>query len=193
MELEKQRKEIAYRAKSNPINIKNGRLKGYLVTNQTKQVLRIGAVRFENASTAISYGGIPLFGYKYHDNEINVQVYIPDRDFWPEIEIVNNNLSALIDGFWDIEFKSNFLKFRKKKGENFLSLDFRNDDVEINGNLLVDGNNFEFSPTSTNFPSIGLSGITIVTEIGGVAIALNDSNQMIRPNFAMARPFRSKP
>lgn len=53
---------------------------------------------------------------------------------------------AIIDDFWDIEFKSNYIKFRRKKGEVFLSLDFRKDDVEVRGRFELEGREYRFRP-----------------------------------------------
>ena len=103
-ELGKQSKKVSYAAKQTPFNIKHKRYKGYLVTNKENQALILGNTRFVGFTHAVSYFGIPLFGHRIVDNEIRLSCFIPNANFFPDVEVFENNISAMIDGFWDIEF-----------------------------------------------------------------------------------------
>lgn len=186
-ELGKQSKKVSYAAKQSPINIKNKRFKGYLVTNRQDQALMLGNTRFIGVENAVTFYEVPLFGHRIVDGEIRVNCFIPSDEFFPDIEVKNNNLAAMTDGFWDIEFKSNYVKFRRKKGEIFLSMDFRKDDVEISGRFSIAGRYFHFSPSRCDFGGRRIEGLTI--EGFGTGIAHGDGRtRLLRPNFAMRDP-----
>ncbi|MBV1865715.1 MAG: HNH endonuclease [Rhodobacteraceae bacterium] len=188
-ELGKQNRKLAYKAKQNPINIRQKRFKGYLVTNKENQNLILGNARFVGVTTAVSYFGIPLFGHSVVGSEIQVNCFIPDDQFFPELEIRRNHVAAMIDGFWDIEFKSNFIKFRKRKGSVFLSLDFRREDVEIRGRFIIDGKNFVFSPNRCDFGGARFENLTLQGNVGQAAIRHGRSDiRLLRENYAMANP-----
>ncbi len=188
-EIGKQRRDVAYNAKANPFNIRSKRFKGYLVTNKENQALVLGNTRFVGFSHAISYFGVPLFGHFVEDREIRINCFIPGEDFFPLIEVKGNNLEACIDGFWDIEFRSNFIKFRQKKGEIFLSLDFRGDDVEVRGRFDVDGQTYRFSPGMCDFGGARIENMTLQGSPGQTAIGHGGPiDRLLRPNYAMRSP-----
>lgn len=188
-ELAKQSRKAAYKAKRSPFNIRKKKFKGYLVTNKRDQALVIGNTRFVGFSHAISYFGVPLFGHHIQDGEIRLNCFIPNQHFFPDIEVVDNNLFALTDGFWDIEFKSNFVKFRRKKGEIFLSFDFRKDDLEVNGRFEIDGREYRFSPKRCDFGGPRIENLTLQGYPGATAILHGGQNvRLIRPNYAMRTP-----
>ncbi len=188
-ELGKQRKEVSYAAKRNPINIRHKKLQGYLVTNKENQALRLGNTRFVGFTHAVSYYGIPLFGHRIVNKEIRLNCFIPDEDFFPDIEVSDNNLSAMIGNFWDIEFKSNYVKFRRKKGEVFLELDFRGDDVTVRGRFDIEGREYRFSPNRCDFGGPRIEGITFQGFPGATAIGHGEAGvRLLKPNFAMRAP-----
>ncbi len=188
-ELGKQKRNVAYTAKQNPINIRYKRFKGYLVTSRDNQGILLGNSKFINVENAITYYEIPLFGHRIIDGEIRLKCFIPDANFFPEVEVHDNKIQAMIDGFWDIEFKQNYIKFRRKKGEVFLSMDFRKDDVEVNGAFLIGGEEYSFSPKHCEFGGQRFEGITIQGNGKGTGIAHGDGrNRLLRPNYAMVDP-----
>lgn len=187
-ELGDRSRKHAYRAKQNPINIRTGRVKGYLYTNKENQALVIGNTRFVGATHAVSYFGNPLFGYRIADSEIQINAFIPDDDLWPSIEVKRNEVTAAAGDFWDIEFKNLFVKFQRKKGENFLSIDMRKDDVEVRGHFTIHGNEFLFSPKRSDFGGPRIENLTLEMPNGGTAIAHGGNQRLLRPNFAMRVP-----
>jgi len=188
-ELGKQSKKVSYTAKQSPFNIRHKKYKGYLVTNKENQALLLGSTRFVGFTHAVSYYGVPLFGYQVVDGEIRLSCFIPREDFFPEIEVVENNLSAMIDGFWDIEFKSNYVKFRRKKGEVFLTLDFRKDDVEVRGRFEIAGREFIFSPSCCDFGGPRIKNATLHGQPGATAVGYGQNGlRLLRPNYGMRIP-----
>jgi len=189
----KMNKKHAYNAKHNPINIRNKRLGGYLRTNIEHQGLKLGASKFSNCRTALSYFGIPLFGHKIIDNEIQIDCFMPNRDFHPEITIKSNDVTAFINNFWDIEFKENFIKFRKKEGEVFLSMDFRKKDVEINGRFHIGLTEFRFSPKTFKIGNVEANdGLTIIgggPDLNQTAYAYGGSGRkLVLPKYGLKHP-----
>lgn len=188
-ELGKQRKDISYAAKQTPFNIKHKRFKGYLVTNKESQALLLGNLRFVGFTHAVSYFGVPLFGHQIVNSEIRLSCFIPNKDFFPEIEVVGNNLSAMMDDFWDIEFKSNYVKFRRKKGEVSLELDFRGDDLKVKGRFEIEGREYNFSPSRCDFGGPRIEDLTLQGNPGQVAIRHGaEGTRLLRPNYAMRIP-----
>lgn len=188
-ELGKQRKNVSYAAKQTPFNIKHKRFKGYLVTNKENQSLVLGNTRFVGFTHAISYFGVPLFGHQIVNTEIRLSCFIPNSDFFPEIEVAGNNISAMTDNFWDIDFKSNYVQFRRKKGEIYLELDFRGDDVMVNGRLEIKGREFTFSPNHCDFGGPRIENLTLQGNPGQTAIEHGQKGvRLLRPNYAMRVP-----
>jgi hypothetical protein len=188
-EIGKQNKKVAYAAKKTPFNIRHKRFKGYLVTNKENQAFVLGNTRFVGFSNAVSYFGVPLFGHSVEEGEIRVNCFIPDANFFPEIEVTANNIVAIIDDFWDIEFKSNYIKFRRKKGEVFLSLDFRKDDVEVRGRFELEGREYRFSPKRCDFGGARIENLTLSGHPGQTAIGHGHGDmKLLRPNYAMRTP-----
>lgn len=188
-EIGKQAAKVAYAAKANPINIRSKRFKGYLVTNKARQGLVLGNTRFVGFGCAVGFYGIPLFGHSIFDGEIRLNCLIPDVNLFPEVKVSENNIEALTSGFWDIDFKSNYVKFRRKKGEIFLEFDFRKDDVEIRGRFEMLGRKFEFSPTKSDFGGGRIEHLTLEGPPDATAIAHGDAGvRLLLPNYAMAVP-----
>ena len=179
-------KSKSYSAKKNPINLKNGRIKGYLGGHKAQKRLRIGGMTIGDCKSAISYSGISLFSYRLIDGEYSLNSFLPAPDFWPEIEIKENAVSAWTEDFWDIEFKTNWIKFRRAKGEIFLSIDFRGDNVEIDGNLELLGESLKFGKDETQIGTGTFSNIHI--ESCGIGLGLGPRGRLLPPNYAMAIP-----
>ena len=149
----------------------------------------LGNTRFVGFSNAVSYFGVPLFGYQIFDGEVRLSCFIPSKDFFPEIQVVENDLFAMLDGFWDIEFKSNYVKFRRKKGEVFLTLDFRGDDVEVNGRFEIGASEYIFSQNRCDFGGTRIENVTIEGNPGQTAIAHGvEGIRLLKPNYAMRIP-----
>ncbi|WP_390910619.1 HNH endonuclease [Pseudosulfitobacter sp. SM2401] len=194
-ELASQRSEVAYRYKKNPINIRKNRLKGYLFTKRKSQSLIIGSMRFTNMTSILTYGGNRIFGFDIKDEEIRLNLFIPNDKFNPLIEIKHNYVTSAVDDHWDIEFKPQWVKFRRKAGDVSLTVDFRQEDATISANFSILGQEFSFQKGkhldighsvlgNLNMEYIGEPNpASVVTALG-----LGPSGRILRPNFAMARP-----
>lgn len=176
----------AYEAKKNPINIRTGRIYGYLGGNKNQKSLRLGGITIENCRSAINYSGIDLFSYRFHEGEYTLNTYIPNEQFWPEVLIKSNNMAASIAGFWDIEFKTNWLKFRRRAGDVFLSIDFRGDEVELDGFLIIQGNEIRLKRSATSIGGGHFSNVHMKNSACGIRIGPPGLIQP--PNYAMMQP-----
>jgi hypothetical protein len=86
---------------------------------------------------------------------------------------------------WDIEFRANYLKIQKRAQANFFEIDLRGEAALINGAFSINGEDFKFSPESTN---IGGSSFSNCYMYGG-GIGIGDGKHRLHwPNFAMAEP-----
>lgn len=177
----------SYRLKKEPINKERGILNGLLGTDRAKPVFELGGNTFIDTPTVFAYFHVPIVRYRIENEQSLISVFIPDSEFWPEIEIVDNNMVASTGNFWDIEFSVNFLRFRKKKGQNFLTIDLRSDIAQVSGNLIIGGRDFTFSPTQCSFDSGQLSNVSIVGFQVGVAFG-GSRERLLLPNYAMAHP-----
>jgi hypothetical protein len=126
-------RQKSYDVKQNPINVRKGKIEGFLGGNKKQKALRIGGVTVSDCESALNFSGIVNFSFALEEEEFRLNVFIPDDCFWPEVEVKKNNLIANTAEFWDIEFKTNWEKFRRKQRDIFLEIDFRGDHVEIDG------------------------------------------------------------
>ena len=179
-------KARSYSVKNNPINIRRGRIHGYLGGNKKQKYLRLGSAKIGECESALNYAGIDLFSYKLVDEEYLLNIFLPDDKFWPEVEVRENNLSAGIDGYWDIEFKTNWVKFKKSKRDLYLAIDFRGEEVEIDANFFVGGERISLNSKKSQFGSTQISNMII--ERCQIGVRLGPKGRILRPNFAMRKP-----
>ncbi|MGC1494421.1 MAG: HNH endonuclease signature motif containing protein [Sulfitobacter sp.] len=176
----------AYAVKENPHNIRSGRIYGYLGGNKNQKKLRVGAMMIEDCKSAIDFGGNSILSYKLVDQEYQLDAFLPDQNFWPEIEISRNYVAAITSDFWDIEFKTNWVKFRRAKGDIFLSIDFRKDEVEIDGFLSILGQDIDLKKSQNRIGGGTLSNVYI--KGCKTALSVGPDGKIHRPNFAMTNP-----
>ena len=176
----------AYRLKQNPHNLKFGRIKGFLGGNGIQKAIRMGGMLVKNCNSVLAYSKVPIFSYRMIDGEINLSAFLPNEHFWPEIEVHDNSISAILGDFWDIEFKTNWIKFRRAKGDIFLEIDFRGENVTIDGNFSIRGQQITLSKTKS---LIGTNTITnAVIENCDTAMMLGPNGRLLKPNYAMTTP-----
>jgi hypothetical protein len=135
----KVRREEAYNIKANPFNVSEGKINGVLGTDRSQIALVAGTNYFVNCDSVLSYCGINIISCRISEGQAKVSLYIPNDDFWPEVRIEDNEFVAGTSSFWDIEFKTNYLLFRRKAGEKFVEIDLRKQLVSITADLQVNG------------------------------------------------------
>ncbi len=185
-ELAKLPRRKCYELKKEPYNIKAGRLRGYLGGNKNQKAIRIGSILIEDCKTALDYCGNSIFSYQQVGGEFRLDTFIPNDNFFPEIEIQQNNVDVYLQEFWDIEFKTNWIKFRKRAGSIFLTIDFRGDEVEVEGQLNILGDEMTLKKHSSQvggntFGSVHASHCK-------VGVSLGPDGILRRPNYAMKFP-----
>ncbi|MDX2482684.1 MAG: HNH endonuclease signature motif containing protein [Pseudodonghicola sp.] len=180
-------KKRAYHLKQNPFNIRQKRFEGYLGGNGQKKALRVGSLTVIDCKSAVSFSGNNIFSYALVDEEIQIDAFIPNAKFWPDVEIKGNNISAPISEFWDIEFKTNWVKFRKEKGEIFFSVDFRGEFVEIEARLTILGEPYVFSKNGIKSQN-GCQFHNGTVSNGTIGLSIGPPGRILRPNFAMVTP-----
>ena len=179
-------KDHSYRIKQNPINFRTGHIHGLLGGNRNQKTLDIGGMKVEDCKVALAYSRAPIFSYGLENGEFKLSAYLPDQSFKPELQISSNNLTAKIGDFWDIEFKTNWVKFRRKARDIFLSIDFRRDEVTIEGNLNLMGEEVRISNSEIKVGTNTFGGGHIAR--CHTAFALGPEGRILPPNFAMTAP-----
>ena len=116
-----------------------------------------------------------------------LDVFIPKQDMWPDVYIRRNDMIVNSDGMWDIEFRTNYLKIQKRAGANFFEIDLRGEDALVNGAFSINGEEFKFSPKSTNIGGLSLSDCCVVRCAGGISRS-DGKHRLLWPNFAMVEP-----
>lgn len=111
---------------------------------------------------------------------------MPDEDFWPEVEVKKNHLTAKIGDFWDIEFKTNWVMFRRRKRDIFLKVDFRGDHVEIDGSLDIGGKAISLKEKSSQIGQVKFGDVHL--QACNVGVAIGPRGRILRPHFAQATP-----
>ncbi|WP_282059741.1 HNH endonuclease signature motif containing protein [Roseobacter litoralis] len=181
-------RQRSYHAKKNPINLRNGRIYGFLGGNKQHKSIRIGSNVIENCRHVVRYGHLSLLSYRLLEGEYKLNVFIPNNDFWPEIKVEENALSAQIANFWDIEFKTNWLKFRRRQGESYLNIDFRGNHVEVSARLEILGEEILFSPKGMKYGGVSMDNGYF--ERANAALDLRTAIVVHPPNYAMRTPKR---
>ena len=175
----------SYEVKANPKNKLVGKIYGELGTNREVTSFLVGSNTYRNTPIIFSYFERPLIGYTIENRQALLDVYIPKQDMWPDVYIKRNDMIVNSDGMWDIEFRTNYLKIQKRAQANFFEIDLRGEAALINGAFSINGEDFKFSPESTN---IGGSSFSNCYMYGG-GIGIGDGKYRLHwPNFAMAEP-----
>ncbi|MEL7105625.1 MAG: HNH endonuclease signature motif containing protein [Pseudomonadota bacterium] len=180
-------RDISYELKLNPINKRNGRLHGLLGTNKLQQTFLLGGNRFINTPTILEFYGVPIIRYKIFENQSVFNLWLPDSNWWPEVEVRENNLLVNHKNSWDINFRTNFVQFRKKQGENFLTIDLRGDDAVFTGCITLGGQTYELSNETFDMGRTSMTDLTIEGCRAGISVG-SDRERLIPPNYAMLTP-----
>lgn len=184
-------KSKAYEIKRNPFNQRTNRILGYLGGNKIQKTLLLGSNTIERTDHVLTFCNYPIFSYTLVGTEYQLSAYLPDDNFWPEIEVKQNHLTAKTGDFWDIEFKTNWVKFRRKRGDVFLEIDFRGEQVQVNANLKILGNSVVLAPNASDLSLPSLGNIKLTNSYLGyapVAIELSSYSTIYPPNYAMLNP-----
>lgn len=176
-----------YKIKHEPINAKQGAIKGLLVSEKLQTEFLMGSNLYVNTPVIFSYFELPIIKYRIAGGQNLISVYIPKNDYWPELLVEDNDMIVETSDAWDIVFRSNYLKFTKASFGQFFEIDFRSEVVKIAGRIEIGGNYFEFDAQKTNLDGAYISGCRF--ENCGAGIAYGDGiHRILVPNYAMQNP-----
>ena len=179
--------EESYEVKANPKNKLVGKIYGELGTDREVTSFLVGSNTYIDTPIIFSYFERPIIRYTIENRQTLLDVYIPKQDMWPDVYIKRNDMIVNSDGMWDIEFRTNYLKIQKRAGANFFEIDLRGEDALINGAFGINGEEFKFSPKSTNIGGLSIFDSVIVRCGGGIGRG-DGKHRLLWPNFAMAEP-----
>ena len=186
-EMAKKPRHRCYELKANPYNKQHGKLRGELGTDAKFTSFLVGSNTYKDTPVIFSYFGQPIISYYVQDGQILLDPYIPKIDMWPNILIRKNDVIINSDDKWDVDFRTNFLKFEKKKNETYFQIDVRKPVAQIKLKFSIRGRSFEFTPLKTNVEGLKMVGNTFLN--CGCGIAEGDGrHRLLWPNYAMVRP-----
>lgn len=106
-ELGKLPRRLCYEAKKAPRNIRENRLEGLLGGNNNAKGIKFGSTTFEEGYPLVYAFQHPIISYHRIDGQYLINLFVPDRNFWPEIEIRSNQISSRPSLFWAIIYLTN--------------------------------------------------------------------------------------
>lgn len=183
----KMRREQQYKIKNDPINARNGYLKGLLVSDKLQTEFLMGSNVYVNTPIILSYYELPIIKYRIHDGQALISAYLPRTDFWPEMHIEDNDLLIKTADAWDVEFRSNYLKFIKSDTKHFFEIDFRFEVARVAGALQIGDSFFSFDEHKTNVGSARFSNNRIEDSKAGITFG-DQKHRLLVPNYAMRNP-----
>ncbi|WP_158442371.1 HNH endonuclease signature motif containing protein [Paracoccus aminophilus] len=185
-ELGKMPRSKSYALKQNPHNQVHGFIKGCLGTEAHIDRFVVGSNTYINTPVIFSYFEQPIISYRIEDGQFLLSIYLPDRELWPSLRIVDNEMLVNRGHLWDFEFRTNYLKVHRED-ETFFEIDIRNDTARVAGTMLLGDVVVKFDDRSTN-----LDGGRIrdsIFESCGTGISLGDRGTKVHwPTYAMLIP-----
>jgi len=182
-------KSRAYEAKRKPFNLARGRISEEVGSKHDWTSVMLGNSLYTNCDVALSYHRVPILSLGQSDGRPVINFYFPKEDFWPEIEIVENQVIVWTEDFWDIKFKTNWLHF-KRSDKQFLEIDLRSDVAVVRGRFNLHGVEYSFLPSGISL------GTNHFAQLGATnckeGLALNGSARVLRPNYAQSTPHAMK-
>lgn len=183
----KLRRERCYELKRNPYNKERGKLRGELGTDAEFTSFLVGSCTYIETPIIFEYYRQPIIKYYIEDGQVLLDIYIPQDDMWPDILIQKNDVIVNSEDKWDLDFRTNFLKVQKREGESYFQIDLRSDVAKIEGKFSIMGQEFKFSPSSTNLGGLTISNSTFIRNGCGIGVG-DDRHKLFWPNYAMAVP-----
>ncbi|WP_296420308.1 HNH endonuclease [Pseudooctadecabacter sp.] len=179
----KLQRSVAYRLKAAPKNIKDGKIHGLLGTDKAQPSFVLGTNTFIRTPDVFRYFGRTIFKYDVREGQHLISAYLPRDDFWPELRIVENDMTMDTAKFWDVEFRTNYFRVQRKTRETFLEIDLRGEHAKVAADFSIRGQRFIFDDEQS---SIGSSSIQNSTMIDcGAGISFGDRGErLMLPNYA---------
>jgi len=176
-----------YAIKQAPKNKRSGAINGLLWSAAAQPVFVMGTNRYINTPIIFDFYGLPIIQYRLMNGQYLVSAYIPKSDFWPELRIIDNDLIANTGNAWDIEFRSNYLKFVRSDKKQYFEIDLRQDEALVAASLQIGGIDFHFDHKTTSFGNAMITNCQFENCGGGLSYGDGKSRLLI-PNFAMSHP-----
>lgn len=180
-------RENYYFLKKSPYNKENNFIHGMLGTTQNKPGFRVGGNTYIDTPVVLRYFQMPLIEYRNIDSMPSVSVLSIGLDGFPEVKIVNNEVSIFYNDFWDIIFKPSYLKIQKKRGNIYLELDLRPETPTFRASLGIAQKIIELEQSETRIGGTTWSNSTFIRCSEGIRIG-DDSSKFFLANFAMLNP-----
>lgn len=185
-EFGKKRRQLSYDLKAAPYNSQHGFVNGSLGTEAIIDRLILGSNTYIDTPIIVSYYEQPLISYRVEGDVFLLSAYVPSEDLWPELKIVDNELSLNRNDAWDFVFRTNYLKLKRNDG-SFFEVDIRRETAVISGSFSLRGELFDFGGNATKFGGLTMSGNTF--RACGAGLSVGDSRHKVYwPHYAMLHP-----
>ena len=183
----KLRRDVAYQLKEQPKNIRDGKITGLLGTDRAQPSFILGTNTYIRTPNIFTYYGVSILKYDIHEGQNLISAYLPKDDFWPELRIVENDMTMETSMFWDIDFKTNFFRVQRKARDTFFEIDLRGEHAKVSANFSIRGEAFTFDERKTSFGGVQINNCTFTDCGGGIGVG-SDDERILLPNFAQSYP-----
>lgn len=180
-------RNVAYKLKKHPKNMSEGKISGLLGTNKDQPSFVLGTNTYIRTPCIFSYHGNSILEYNVREGQHLISAYLPRDDFWPELKIVDNDMTMETSMFWDVNFKTNYFRVQRKAHDTFFEIDLRGEHAKVAASFTIRGEAFTFDDRKTSVGGMQISDSTMVDCGVGISIG-REGERILPPNYAQMRP-----
>jgi len=152
--------------KANPFNIQKGFIEGQLKVNQYIPVINIGSNQFVGDGDFIIVDDESLLSIQINENKLELSMKLYDKEDKLIADIFRNEWISGDPFPWDLEFKFQWLRIRRKLRDIQLEIDARKYPINIRADMWRYGQNFNLTPNALIFngvkKNIGVNNFCLV-------------------------------
>ncbi len=134
------KKEKQYRIKRDPINVRTGRVKGFLEYNVPLDKIVMGSNEFNRCMNLIGYNGDVLLSWRVMEGEYLISAVVRAKSGGLLLVVEDNEIIFMYKDFWDVKFRFNFLQMKSLHGAHNILFDFRKYPAELTFKSFIAGN-----------------------------------------------------
>lgn len=182
--------EYVRKVKANPFNLRSGVFSARLWSGITARVIDFGIARIKNARPAVKFFGNTLLDVFDSDGFATINLEIPGPNLFPRLRILENEILTNVGDYWDIEFRTNFLRVVSKDQGEHIVLDLRGEYLIVRVNIKIGAATVILGEDKSSIGGLSFSGRPTL-EANGIAAGIEIGQEgriVIYPNYAMRYP-----
>jgi len=150
--LGKKGRDLQYKIKENPYNIKKGIMNGALDYDKRDLVFKVGGIQFINTPTILQFRDIPIISCVLKEGQVKVSLNLLDQNGVIIFSVKENDIIFRTDDIWDFKYAHNLVVVRRRLGEIALRMDFRKSEAFIHGHLWIANQKLKLYPKKIILP-----------------------------------------